>query len=115
MAPGRLRTTTGDDQDNFALSRAYLSSAQAVQVTSTVSVRIRTLGPGATIHLHLEPDADRPRVCTLIAGQLQVKMGDGEEFTIGPGGLFVVKPGVVARVQNRLFLDCVLHIVVCDE
>lgn len=115
IAPGRIGIRIGDDDTNVAFSRAYLSSNQAVQVTDTMSVRVRTLGPGAALNLQFEPDSDKPRVCTLIAGQLQVKMGDDEEFTIGPGGLFVVRPGVAARLQNRIFLDCVLHVVVSDE
>jgi uncharacterized cupin superfamily protein len=67
------------------------------------------------MHLHQEPDADKTRLCTLITGQLQVKLDDDEEFTIGPGGLFVVKTNIVARVRNRTFLDCVLQLVVHDE
>ncbi|KAH8905762.1 hypothetical protein BR93DRAFT_699581 [Coniochaeta sp. PMI_546] len=115
MAPGRIHKMGPEGSDNIALSRAYLSSTQAARVTDTLSVRVRTLTPGAAMHLHLEPDADKTRLCILIAGQVHVKMDGDVDFIIGPGGLFVVKPGVAARVQNRLFMDCALHVVVCDE
>lgn len=118
IAPGLIRAANSaepDRSDDRAFSRAYLSTTQTVQVTATVSVRVRTLGPGASMRLHSEPDADKTRLCTLITGQVHVKMDDVPEFNIGPGGLFVVKPGVVTRVQNRLYMDCVLQLVVCEE
>ena len=117
IAPGRIRRTAAaaGGPDNIAFSRAYLSTTQTVQVTDTIAVRVKTIGPGAAFRFDSVTDAANTRLCTLISGKAQVRMGEEPEFDIGPGGLFVVKPGVEARIQNGLYVDCVLQIVVCQE
>jgi len=117
IAPGRIRraAAAAGGPDSIAFSSAYLSTTQTVQVTDTVAVRVKTIGPGASFRFDVEPNLANTRLCTLISGKVQVRLGEEPEFDIGPGGLFVVKPGVEARVQNGLYVDCVLQIVVCQE
>lgn len=61
-------------------------------------------------NLELEADQNKTRYCALASGKLYISVEDQEPFTIGPHGLFKVAPGSTAKIQNRLYIDSVLHI-----
>lgn len=79
-----------------------------MQVCSNLAFRIEVIRAGIT--LRLEADAELTRVCSIATGKLQVRIDGEPEFTIGPHGLFKIRPGIACSVQNRLHLDAIIHI-----
>lgn len=70
---------------------------------------VKTIRSGNS--LQLEADSTKARYCSLASGKLRIRIDEQPEFTIGPHGMFKIKPGLKACVQNRLYIDSVLHIV----
>lgn len=79
-----------------------------VRVSSELSFRVETVKSGRT--LDFEADKARTRYCSVASGKLRVTLEGQPEFTIGTHGLFKISPGVKGRVQNRLYIDSVLHV-----
>ncbi len=73
-----------------------------------ISFHIEIVQPGQTHRF--APDQEVMRVCSLASGKLRVRVKGEPEFVIGPRGMFKLKPGVACAVENRLYLDSVLHI-----
>ncbi|KAK3389346.1 hypothetical protein B0H63DRAFT_463461 [Podospora didyma] len=107
MAPGRLRESTGDNPENIAYSKAYLSANHEASVCDDVTVRVSTIYSGTT--LKLNADATKMRICSVGTGKVSVQLGGEPEFVIGPHGMFKVKPGVACVVRNTMYLDATLH------
>ena len=95
---------------DFAFSKAYVSTKQVVPVCEDVSFHVDTIHSGAT--LTLDPDGNKTRICSIAAGKVRVKTGGEPEFTIGPHGMFKIKPGVGCAVQNWMYIDAIIHITV---
>lgn len=93
---------------DIAFSKSYLETNQAVRVSRDVTFEVKSIKSGH--NLELEADRTKTRYCTLASGKLHVNVEDQEPFTIGPHGLFKVAPGSTAKIQNRLYIDSVLHI-----
>lgn len=53
--------------------------------------------------------AHKLRLCSVATGKVKVKM-HGNEFTIGPNGMFKVGPGVECTAMNMLYVDTTLHV-----
>lgn len=98
---------------DIAFSKSYLETNQAVQVSADVRFEVKTIKSGGS--LQVDADAGRTRYCSLASGKLRVLVEEQPEFTIGPHGMFKIKPGLKALVQNRLYIDSVLHIASHDE
>jgi len=92
----------------MAFSKAYLSTNQVVPVWEDVSFRVDTIHAGGT--LTMEAEANMSRHCSVATGKIKVKMGDEPEFTIGPHGMFRIKPGTTCVVQNRMYVDAIVHV-----
>ncbi|KAH8899751.1 hypothetical protein GQ53DRAFT_815811 [Thozetella sp. PMI_491] len=109
VAPGRILEEAGEDPENVAFSKAFLSANQAVPVCDDVGFRVDTIKSGTT--LHIESDRNKTRICSIATGKLTIRIkGEHEqEFTIGPHGMFRVKAGVSCAVTNRLYSDGILH------
>ncbi|TPX12781.1 uncharacterized protein E0L32_000958 [Thyridium curvatum] len=111
MAPGRIRSVASGSIDNIAFSNPYLTTNQAVPVDDGIAFRVEVVRAGQS--RRLGPEQGATRICSLAAGKLRVRV-DGEapaaQFSIGPHGMFKLKPGVGATVENRLYIDSVLHI-----
>ncbi|SPN98955.1 uncharacterized protein DNG_01994 [Cephalotrichum gorgonifer] len=121
IAPGTVRTTSDDQVNNVAYSNAYLFSNIAVAVEPGVGFNLITLKPGG---FHKFKPEDSLRLCSLSTGKLSVKIeapGGSEDkgeaaaggelsFRIGPNGMFKVRPGATCSVQNRVYVDAVLHV-----
>jgi len=75
-----------------------------------ICFRVDTIQSGAT--LQLEADEGKWRICSIASGKVRVQTGDEPEFTIGPHGMFKVKPGVASTVQNWMYMDAILHVTV---
>ncbi|KAK4098319.1 hypothetical protein N658DRAFT_499560 [Parathielavia hyrcaniae] len=110
IAPGRIKETVANNSETIAFSKPYLSTAQAVPVCDDVAFRVDTITAGGV--LRVEAEADTTRLVSVAAGKVKVKMGDEDEFVVGPHGLFKVKPGVGCAVRNGLYVDAVVHTVV---
>jgi hypothetical protein len=77
-----------------------------------VFFRVDTIHSGAT--LQIEPEEFKTRICSVASGKVRVRTGEEPEFTIGPHGMFKVKPGVGCKVQNWMYMDAILHVTVLD-
>ncbi|KAK3687743.1 hypothetical protein B0T22DRAFT_138109 [Podospora appendiculata] len=108
VAPGRIREDSVANGDNIAFSKAYLSTNKSIPVCEDVSFRVDTIESGAT--LHMEPERNMTRICSLATGKARVKLEGEAEFTIGPHGMFKVKAGVSCTVQNWLYDNAILHV-----
>lgn len=130
IAPGRIRETgaaridskpthtvsssryysriTLTRRTDIAFSKSYLETNQAVQVSADVYFEVKTIKSGNS--LQLEAESTKARYCSLASGKLRIRVEGQPEFTIGPHGMFKIKPGLKASVQNRLYIDSVLHI-----
>ncbi|KAK1834260.1 hypothetical protein QBC39DRAFT_252901 [Podospora conica] len=100
----------GDGATYIAFSKAYLSTNSVVPVCEDVEFRVDTIHSGGT--LTLQPDANKSRLCSIATGKVKVKTGDEPEFTIGPHGMFRIKPGTSCVVQNWMYVDAILHVTV---
>ncbi|RYO88846.1 hypothetical protein DL764_008674 [Monosporascus ibericus] len=109
IAPGRIRSKGDQPAENVAFSTTYLSQqGQAVMVAPNIAFQVVTVRPG-TAHMWKKDGTDKLRLCSVAAGKVKVKM-HGEEFTIGPHGMFKVGPGVECTAINTLYVDAMLHI-----
>ncbi|KAK1755580.1 hypothetical protein QBC47DRAFT_413331 [Echria macrotheca] len=113
LAPGRIRESSGGNAENIAFSKPFLSASQAVPVSEDVSFRVMTIHSGAT--LQLEADDEATRLCSVASGKLRVRVASEPEFVIGPHGMFKIKSSVVCSVQNRMYVDAILHITVISN
>ena len=96
----------------IAFSKPYLSTPQAVPVCDDVAFRVDTITPGSV--LRLEPDESATRLVSVAAGKVRVKLGDEDEFVVGPHGLVKVKAGVGCVLRNGIYIDAVVHTVVLE-
>lgn len=101
-------TSTPPPPTDLAFSKSYLETNQMVHISPEVSFRVETIRSGRVLDFAAEPT--RLRYCSLANGKLRVSVDGQPEFTIGTHGVFKIKPGVKAWVQNRLYIDTVLHI-----
>ncbi|ROT34586.1 hypothetical protein SODALDRAFT_329695 [Sodiomyces alkalinus F11] len=108
VAPGRIRDNAESAADNVAFSNSYLTSNRAIPVSNDVSFNVVVLKPGSSTQLAAEDD--KMRLCSLATGKVRVRMDGVDEFVMGPNGMFKVRSGVGCSVQNRLYIDAVLHI-----
>ncbi|RYP20108.1 hypothetical protein DL767_009525 [Monosporascus sp. MG133] len=109
VAPGRIRSQGDLPAENVAFSTTYLSQqGQAVMVAPNIAFQVVTVRPGTT-HMWKKDGMDKLRLCSVAAGKVKVKM-HGEEFTIGPHGMFKVGPGVECIAINTLYVDAMLHV-----
>ncbi|KUI67543.1 hypothetical protein VM1G_03615 [Cytospora mali] len=108
IAPGCVREAGVDRPNNIAFSKSYLETKQAVRISPELSFRIETVKSGRT--LDFEAEKGRTRFCSVASGKLRVSLEGQPEFTIGTHGLFKINPGVKGWVQNRLYIDSILHV-----
>lgn len=57
---------------------------------------------------HWPAEKDKLRICYVAAGKVLVKMG-GEKFRQGPNSSLVIRPGKTCTVENRSYVDAVVH------
>lgn len=79
-----------------------------MRVSADICFEVKTIKSGHS--LQMEADPAKTRYCSLATGKLRVGVEDQPDFTIGPHGMFKIEPGLKAWVQNRLYVDSVLHI-----
>ncbi|KAI1074545.1 hypothetical protein F5B20DRAFT_433501 [Whalleya microplaca] len=109
VAPGRIRDEDSGAIDNFAFSNAYLAQNQAVKISRDIAFQVITIKPG-TVH-SWEASTDKLRLCSVASGKLQVKI-HGQEFLMGPNGMFRIKPRVDCTAMNKLYIDATVHVTV---
>ncbi|KAJ4015866.1 hypothetical protein NW752_006795 [Fusarium irregulare] len=103
VAPGRMKD---DSSNNIAFSNSYLTSNHPVTVSEDVSFNVIVLKPGHSSPWTVEDN--KLRTCSVAAGKVRVTMGENT-FHLGPNGMFVIRPGQACKVENRLYLDSVVH------
>ncbi|KAK0371256.1 hypothetical protein CLIM01_11395 [Colletotrichum limetticola] len=108
IAPGRIRDERSESPTNVAFSNSYLTSNQAVTVSEEISFNVIVIKPGESHEWTAEPE--KVRICSLAAGKLKVKLENTEPFSMGPNGMFKMKPGTTCTVLNRLYIDAVVHV-----
>ncbi|KAF4970849.1 hypothetical protein FSARC_2215 [Fusarium sarcochroum] len=110
VAPGRMKDESSSE--NIAFSNSYLTSGQPVTVSEDVSFNVIVLKPGSASHWKVEDD--KLRTCSVATGKVRVTMGE-QTFQLGPNGMFVIRPGQACKVENRLYLDSVVHCTTIGE
>ncbi|KAK2001065.1 hypothetical protein LX36DRAFT_679258 [Colletotrichum falcatum] len=108
VAPGRLRDGRSESPTNVAFSNSYLTTNQTVTVSEDVSFNVIVIKPGDSHHWPAE--AGKVRICSLAVGKLRVKLDNTDPFQMGPNGMFKLKPGMSCTVENRLYIDAVVHV-----
>ncbi|KAK7419703.1 hypothetical protein QQZ08_010716 [Neonectria magnoliae] len=103
VAPGRVMDGAAS---NIAFSNSYLTSCQPVTVSEDVSFNVLVIKPGSVSHWSVEDD--KLRTVSVAAGKVMVTLS-GKTFRLGPNGMFIVRPGQVCKVENRLYIDSVMH------
>ncbi len=83
----------------------FLSSAQPVTVATDVAVNIQVVKPGTKARWASEKA--QLRSCMVSQGKVKVRIGTTTAH-VGPGGLFVVRPGRECAVENRQYGDAVI-------
>ncbi|KAI6377881.1 hypothetical protein MCOR25_002397 [Pyricularia grisea] len=109
VGPGRIRSQQ-DDGESIAFSNAYLfgTNGSSVAVADGISFHVDVIRPGT--RRTFEGDSATTRICSLASGKLKVRMQGEGELTLGPNGMFKIRPGVACTVENRVYLDCILHV-----
>ncbi|EFQ34898.1 hypothetical protein CGRA01v4_04183 [Colletotrichum graminicola] len=113
VAPGRLRDERSESPTNVAFSNSYLTTNQAVTVSEDISFNVIVVKPGDSHYW--SADADKVRICSLAMGKLKVKLDNTEPFQMGPNGMFKLKRGMACTVENRLYVDAVVHVTTVSQ
>ncbi|KAK1965343.1 hypothetical protein LY78DRAFT_637730 [Colletotrichum sublineola] len=113
VAPGRLRDERYGLPSNVAFSNSYLTTNQAVTVSEDISFNVIVIKPGDSHHWPAE--ADKVRICSLATGKVKVKLDNTELFQMGPNGMFKLKPEMTCTVENRLYVDAVVHVTTVSQ
>ncbi|KAL2882078.1 hypothetical protein SGCOL_002340 [Colletotrichum sp. CLE4] len=108
VAPGRICDERSESATNVAFSNSYLTSNQVVTVSEDISFNVIVIKPGESHEWTAE--SEKVRICSLAAGKLKVKLENTEPFSMGPNGMFKMKPGTACTVWNRLYVDAVVHV-----
>ncbi|KAF3765691.1 hypothetical protein M406DRAFT_256592 [Cryphonectria parasitica EP155] len=108
IAPGRIREEGVERVNNIAFSKSFLESDQSVPISADVTFEVKTIKSGHW--LEFEGVATKMRYCSLASGKLYVSIQGQPDFAVGPSGLFKIMPGLKFSVQNRLYINSVLHI-----
>ncbi|CEJ92853.1 hypothetical protein VHEMI08481 [[Torrubiella] hemipterigena] len=104
IAPGRVVNPT--NSENLAFSSAFLSGHTSVSIAPDVAFNLLTLHP---MRLHrFEIELRMLRSCSIAEGRVQVQILD-YKFSLGTGGVFVIRPGYSCCVENAEGSDAVLH------
>lgn len=85
-----------------------------MSIAQNITFRVQMIKPGYSMKLAYEPD--RLQICSVASGKVRVKVA-GQDFAIGPNGVWKVNSSVECAVANRCYLDAVVHIscVPCDD
>ncbi|KAK1762216.1 hypothetical protein QBC33DRAFT_564041 [Phialemonium atrogriseum] len=111
FAPGRIRDEGEGEEgpENIAFSTAFVSQNQTVAVAPDVTFRVQMVKPGECARFTADPD--RLRICSVASGKVRVKgLVAGQDFAVGPNGVWKIKGGAACVVENRLYLDAVVHV-----
>ncbi|KAK4458086.1 hypothetical protein QBC42DRAFT_349914 [Cladorrhinum samala] len=105
IAPGRIRSVEGNH--NIALSNAIVAN-QAIPIANGVAARTCSILPGTVLNLAAERTMIRQ--LWVASGKVKVTLGANPEFTIGPHGCVIIRPGVSCTVRNTIYVDAWLHV-----
>ncbi|KAF4847262.1 hypothetical protein CGCSCA4_v005455 [Colletotrichum siamense] len=108
IAPGRVRDDQSQEPTNVAFSNAYLTSNQAVSVSEDIAFNVIAIKPGGSHHW--TDEEDKVRICSVAVGKVKVKLYMTDPFQIGPNGMFKLKPGTSCSIENRTYIDAIIHV-----
>ncbi|KAI8258287.1 hypothetical protein K4K56_007108 [Colletotrichum sp. SAR 10_98] len=108
IAPGRVRDDQSQEPTNVAFSNAYLTSNQAVSVSEDIAFNVIVIKPGGS-HRWTDEE-DKVRICSVAVGKVKVKLDMTDPFQIGPNGMFRLKPGTSCSIENRTYIDAIIHV-----
>ncbi|KAH7165648.1 hypothetical protein EDB81DRAFT_639428 [Dactylonectria macrodidyma] len=109
VAPGRMTDETSSETNarlDIAFSNSYLTSGQPVPVSEDISFNVVIIKPGSSKHWGVE--CNKLRTVSVAAGKVKVTI-DEKTFQLGPNGMFIVRPGQTCKVDNRLYIDSMVH------
>ncbi|KAN0099612.1 hypothetical protein V8E51_013387 [Hyaloscypha variabilis] len=122
---GKIRSAAGDDddseaQENIAFSASYIASRSAGIKISNTTFQVHTLrhnegwvASSAEREAVSEGKDFKLKICTIVSGQLQVRLGNNA-FGISKGSVFRVRNGEECVVRNEKKKTAVVW-VVCVE
>ncbi|KAK1850614.1 hypothetical protein CCHR01_06773 [Colletotrichum chrysophilum] len=108
IAPGRVRDDQSQEPTNVAFSNAYLTSNQAVSVSEDIAFNVIVIKPGGS-HRWTDEE-DKVRICSVAVGKVKVKLDMTDPFQIGPNGMFKLKLGTSCSIENRTYIDAIIHV-----
>lgn len=89
----------------MAFSSIYLAGTQPITIAEDISFNRLRIPPGG---LHQWKADDKSlRYCEVITGKVELKFPD-TALTIGPGGVFILRPGMSCTAENRRYVEAVL-------
>jgi mannose-6-phosphate isomerase-like protein (cupin superfamily) len=92
---------------DFAFSTAYLTHKEMTSTRPGVSSQVLVIGP-AKSH-RVRATSERVYQFWVTSGKVMIKMV-GEEFEMGPDGMFWVEPDTICLLENRYHRDVKLHV-----
>jgi hypothetical protein len=104
FAPGRRVDDT--TRETIAFSAVYLTGSQPVTIADDISFNRLRIPPGG-INVW-KADDNSLRYCEIVKGKLEIKIGETQSLTIGPGGVFIVRPGMACTAENRRYEEAIL-------
>ncbi|KAH7145900.1 hypothetical protein B0J13DRAFT_554508 [Dactylonectria estremocensis] len=129
VAPGRMTNESSSESEfphcaqssdvlginarlDIAFSNSYLTSGQPIPVSEDISFNVITIKPGSSKHWVVE--RNKLRTVSVAAGKVKVTV-DEKSFQLGPNGMFIVRPGQTCKVDNRLYIDSVVHCTTIED
>lgn len=94
-----LRFVMLTSRADLAMSEAFLSTSNFVQISHDTYVRVADIRPASVFRFNVEHDSNQH--CSLSTGaRLKVRVEGEPEFIIGPRGMFKIRPGAKCTVDN---------------
>jgi hypothetical protein len=100
--------STGPRAGASALPATHLADNPPVQLQEGIEFLQKVMSSGMTLRLEALPE--KTRLCSLVSGKIQVRIGDEPEFDLGAGGIFIIAPGKTCSLLNRTYMDAVLTV-----
>ena len=87
---------------------------QAISIVTNLGFQVLVIRPGTFHSWKDSGNTNKLRLCSVASGKVRVKM-HGQDFMVGPNGMFKVGPGIDCVTMNPLYIDATLHVSILLE
>lgn len=101
-----MLSNTNDCVIDIGYSNAYLNGREPVEVSQDVAFNVLTIKPGDKARW--EAHESQLRTCSVASGKIEIKIG-ANKFGMGPNSVFIIRPGEMCLVTNKLYVDATVH------